>query len=364
MIYTYDIKVPLIYNHFDINSKSADSELRFNLEKSIELKTETRCTTQFSENCSDKWIFNDTTAIKIYCTYNEDKQKFSEPVPDPFITCEITNLLAADEKSALQEIECILDKLSKELSFIFNRQNHNRHLYQPRVEPDWMKFKIKSQEYEPYVKKYSELKKSDTELIFFKDTMRIRDSVHITGTLHISPNEIQTENFFRKNTPEFDFIFNEYYLALGTENMKSKFFHLFVIIEFCEREYKQHNKSTALLSEDEIKELMTIFKNHTVFQNKENLLSRINGTLTEATDIGRAQKLLNILEWMGIKSYRRFGEEKSVNKKLLQNLIDLRNKTFHSGLTTVSNDISQYGESVEVLFYIDEMIIDFMRNKH
>lgn len=83
-----------------------------------------------------------------------------------------------------------------------------------------------------------------------------------------------------------EFLINEYHSALGAENIKSKFLQVFSIIEFCEEEYEEHNGSRRLLSDEEVDMV-------------------IAGT------------------------EKQFGSNKAIDKKLLADIIKLRNKSFH-----------------------------------
>ena len=45
----------------------------------------------------------------------------------------------------------------------------------------------------------------------------------------------------------YEFLMNEYYIALGQEDAKSKFFPLFSIIEYIEHRYEQYNGAETAL---------------------------------------------------------------------------------------------------------------------
>lgn len=360
MLYTYNIKIPLIYNKFSIDD--LDSEFRFNLDRVVEEKLKINYTVQDIPEYKDELTFDDEMTIKIYCTYGNEKDNPSNVTPDPFITCLINGIIADDEQFALQIAEKYINSICRELSLVLNRRNANRHLYQPRIEADWRKTVINRDEYAPYLKKYSELVKENNKAFHLTDRIQIRATMCLTIILRVPSDEIKIVKWLNNDNLDIDFVCNEYYLALGSENIKSKFFHLFTIIEFCEREYKGHNKSKPLISNKDIENIIDYLKENINFSNKENLLSRINKSLIDATDIGRAQKLLNILEWMGIKSYKKYKEEIFIDKRLIQSLIDLRNKTFHGAIKEKLENINEYKNAVGSLFYIDEMIIDFMKN--
>lgn len=152
----------------------------------------------------------------------------------------------------------------------------------------------------------------------------------------------------------------EYYLALETENIKSKFFYLFSIIEFCEKEYEDYNGSSRILSDDEVDTFIARARGLIDAENWDQVKSFLKGKLIKIYDIGRVRKLENILRWMGIEKYKYFGADNAVNKELLSSIIKLRNKSFH-GTKEKSEDVEgKYANAVEELLYIDEKILDFV----
>jgi hypothetical protein len=159
---------------------------------------------------------------------------------------------------------------------------------------------------------------------------------------------------------------NEFYSALGAETVKSKFFHLFSMIEFCEREYKEHNGADALLDKQSVEKIIDCLKEQdTLKELPENsksgeILSRIKKSLIDATDIGRSKKLLNILKWMEIDSFRHCDETIAVDEKLVQGLANLRNKSFH-GNAEDENAEKEYRDAVVKLMYICEGVLNFVK---
>lgn len=88
--------------------------------------------------------------------------------------------------------------------------------------------------------------------IHLENHIYIQDSAYCIVKTKIPSAEINIGEWLSKKDEVAEFLMNEYYSALGTENVKSKFFHLFAIIEFCEKEYRDHNGSSNLLSDDEM----------------------------------------------------------------------------------------------------------------
>ena len=147
-------------------------------------------------------------------------------------------------------------------------------------------------------------------------------SRYLTARTTIPPTEINIGEWFSKENEVVEFLMNEYYSALGTENIKSKFFHLFTIIEFCEKEYEDYNGASRLLSDDEVSVLIAKIKGLIDATKRERITSSLKDKLIRLNDTGREGKLENILKWMGIEKYNHFGVEKAVDKKcylILQN---------------------------------------------
>ena len=153
---------------------------------------------------------------------------------------------------------------------------------------------------------------------------------------------------------------NEYHSALGTENIKSKFFHLFSIIEFCEKEYDEYNGSSRFLSDVEVNMIIEGVQNQIDVTKRAKIVSILKNDLVKVKDIGRVEKLENILKWMGIAKYRRFGSDIPIDKKLLSDLTKLRNKSFHGTKENAMDVEKKYADAVEVLLYIGEKILDFL----
>ena len=63
---------------------------------------------------------------------------------------------------------------------------------------------------------------------------------------------------------------------------------------------------------------------------------------------------------MGIETYRQFGSDKPIDKKLLSELTKLRNKSFHGTKENAADTEKKYADAVEVLLYIGEKILDFL----
>ena len=127
------------------------------------------------------------------------------------------------------------------------------------------------------------------------------------------------------------FLSEEYFIALGSENVTRKFFHLFAIIEFIEKEYVEFAGANKLLSIENVDEILQEIKGklHSEADKSKQIMSTLKGNLSRMTDIGRAQKLANILNRLKICNLKECGNEVAIDKRSMQKLIDLRNHYFH-----------------------------------
>lgn len=362
MIYEFNIKVPLTYNKFAILSNNPDTEHCYVFEGCYEEIFEEVFKTYEIPEYSDGYEFKNT--IKITLQENiVDNAKNLQMKEAPRLICEINGLLVDDDKVAKVFAENIVNKICKRLSLIFIKYNHNRHLSQPRVEPVWREASYDYNKYNPFIEMKYKTKgnfEGDNNIIYLDDYLSLRVGIYCVTRTTIPSHEIRLGEWLKNLDDDLEFLVNEYYSALGTENIKSKFFHLFSMIEFCEMKYRKYNGSCRLLSDEEVDAIIAGVENYVDKNNKEKVLSILKSNLLKASDIGRARKLENILKWMGVEKVKQNGIEKMIDKELLDKLIELRNKSFHGTKEKTDDAIKRYATAVESLLYINEMILEFM----
>lgn len=369
MIFKYDIKIPLTYNRFAIRSNNPDSELRYEIDQLCEEEFKIIFRTYEVPSYGDGYDFEDVVKVRLYKTDTNNGQTGNIRQKDVSeLMCEINGMLVDDEIYARKFSEDIIDRICKRLSLVFIKHNDNRHLYQPRVEAMWSKAVFNRCEYVPFVAaKHKALEKIDgnNKTIHLEDHISFHESMYCISKTSISCDEIKIREWLSKEDDVVEFLMNEYHSALGTENIKSKFFHLFAIIEFCEKEYEKHNGSSRLLSDEEVDMVIEKMEKQIDAKNRERIISILKNDLMKANDIGRVRKLENILKWMGIEEYKQFGSDKAIDKKLLDGIIKLRNKSFHGTKENAGDVEKKYADAVEILLYIDEKILDFlMKSPH
>lgn len=364
MLFKYNITIPLTYNRFAIQSNDPDSELRYEIEHLCEEEFKVVFRTYEIPGYVDGYDFKDIVKVRLYKTDTDNGQTDNIQQKDDFnLICEINGMLVDDDIYARKFSEDIVDRICKRLSLVFIKHNGNRHLYQPRVEARWSKTVFNRCEYAPFIDaKCKALEEIDgyNKTLHLEEHIYFHDSVYCISRTSIPSDEIKIREWLSKENDAVEFLINEYYSALGTENIKSKFFHLFAIIEFCEKEYEEHNGSSRIFSDEEVDMVIAGLEKQIDAKNRKGIISILKNNLMKANDMGRVGKLGNILKWMGIEKYKRFGQDKAIDKKLLNDITTLRNKSFHGTKENAVEVERKYADAVEILLYIDEKILDFL----
>ena len=347
MLFKFSVQIPLIYNYYALYDAIPDSEFRVEYDAPLQWTVE-------KQIAAEGMVFPHQISIQVKNVYS-DRSK--SQMPDARLECSVSGVVAENKEQALNLLSGYINRLCKRLTFDFNMHNCNRHLYQPRVEADWGSAKWSKVQYQVYLDWLH-----DRE----DDTMQIPNylygecSVYSTSCVKIKTQELDAQSWLRSLGEVQGFLMDEYYAALGSETVKSKFFHLFAIIEFVEHNYKQYQGTEEWFTHEELERLEQSLD--AVWKEKECSFSKaqknklreiLMSKVAEATKIGRAGKLLNILNQMGIYELKIMHETVAIDKKKLQQLIDLRNKTFHGE----ENEIGEYKKGVEFLLYLCEAII-------
>lgn len=359
VIFRYNITIPLTYNRYTIGTNYPEAEIRYKIEQPCEGKIDIVVTTYEIPGFPNGCEFKDVVKVVIKSSEKDnDQQKY-----DPDLICEIQGMLVDDEIYAREYAEVIMDKICKKLSITLIKYNDNRYLYQPKVEPLWSKAIFDRSEYTPFVEekqKAQEKMDENEKTIYLEDHVYMRDSMKCMSIITLSPKDIKINKWLSKEDDVVNFLTNQYYLALGSENIKSKFFHLFAIIEFCEKEYVEYNGASRLLTDDEVEKITGELEKQLDAKKREKIISALKSDLMKLNDIGRVGKLQNILKWMKIEKYGQVGYKKEIDRRLLAEITTLRNKSFHGTKENVAEAEEKYAAAVEILLYIDEMILDFV----
>lgn len=351
MIFSYDIKIPLSYNRYSVNEANPDREIRYELESTNYELIKVQFITYEIPGCTEGYPFNDTVVISLSQTGNQD------------FLCEIKGMLVDDEIYAKKFAEKIIDRICKRMSLLLCKSNADRHSFQPRIEAVWSDAIFNRCEYQPFIetrRKALETTDENNREMHIEDHLYMRDSVFISIHQKILNGQIRIKEWLFHKNEVVEFLLNEYYCALGTEKIKSKFFHLFSIIEFCEREFEEQNGASRLLDDTAVQSIINNIVFSDELKDKDKIKSMLTSNLKKANDIGRTLKLLNILKWMGITTVNQVGRDIPIDKNILDVIIKLRNKSFHGSTEDIAETENAYSDAVTKLFYIDEQILDYV----
>lgn len=285
--------------------------------------------------------------------YGNDKVQFEFYSQDSINYCTISGTTSMSEKNLINWLKPIVSDYCIVISYAFIRKNGDLTCFQPRVEADWENKNVEAHQIaNPNV--LVEKNQSADSLFDFGTLGMIQfdEKVSITLTTLITPEEIDSTCM---RSEAFSFIAHELYTALGTENIRSKYFHLYAIIEYCEDKYKDMNGSIKLFSLEEKKKIQEFFTKN--FEDGEYKYNRINETIDHTTNKGRSQKLLNILNAMNIREIALHGKNLPLDTTMLKRLSNLRGKLFHG------NDVndSELVEPISILFGVAIGILDYIK---
>ena len=302
----------------------------------FELYSDSKTVSELYEIKGEYSIQNKYDALRVYTI---DKTTF----------CEIS-LFANNEAEARAIAKTKVNILCNELSLLFNCKNENLHSHQPRIEADWTKVQIEISETKSIRSKQGE---ADAFEISGIDPVEFADSVSLMLCTEISADSINLK--WHENETML-FLMEELYIALGTENEKSKYMHLYSIVEFCEEheELKKHSNAKKVFFKNDGKRIREFAQRELNKSDQE--VAKID--LGRIYNLDRAQIQMNILKWMGITQYSYKGKNYKIDNVFFDRLRKTRNAIAH-GRNTESRLVK---ELVSKLLDITIQIIIFLRN--
>lgn len=365
ILYKYKLNIPLKYNAYEINSPDKESEQVWKLQKPIEWEETYHVCAKLPFEGEDLF---EKDEVVFYCLSSGVSPE-NEEKPDSYFLLQVGNVVAFCKEEAYGRILRDVHNVCRALSIMMNTHNVNIHSFQSQVAIAYDEIEWQEEEYEDYRNLAEEpdlhyVDENGVEHIVVKLHSRIRVDCFSFITLYgtLPPKEFMT--YMRAGADaERDFVLEEYYLALGTENITSKFFHLFSIIEYVERKYSDLSGAVLLLETAELEQILQQLQNCVKISSKktQRVLSRVRDSLSVMTDIGREKKLVNILHAMDIDKITDCATPFTVDESHIKELTALRNKQFHGG---VSRHNSYKYISIELavtrLFYICNGIIKYI----
>lgn len=339
MLYQYDVTLPLIYARDALNSLEKDHHMQMGLDQDI----------QFEVPVSGLWensgldVQQSPWQITISCGQDPD----IDDLPDHKFLFHISHLTAHSKTEARRLMEPVLFQSCRALSMMLHKSNANRHLFQPRVEPEYEASKWKETPYP---------QKDDAA-----HAVRIVVDASCELTIYGKLASADFKRYYQTKNAACEYVFNEFYLALGQENFRSKFFHLFSVIEFIEREYAFLAGAEPLFEKEERQQVKKALKNILDNRQKQNRLeTMVLQCIGKATDIGRDQKLVNILQGMNIREFHICDRAVRIDNDLIGKLRKKRNTAFHGAEETEEKNGISDQEAVTCLMYICPEIIEFI----
>lgn len=347
MLYSFEVEIPIIYNSHEINYTKPEYGDKYKIERIIKDFVLVPCT---FHDIHDNIDYSVDERIGIIMDEGRDKD---------FCVCLLSGIIADNHRKAGRIANAVIYNICRGLTFLINKKNSNKHIFQPRLEADWENATWKHRGFDA-----DGLVNCDKglveRLIRASDGMTIIDSVFISSETIISADEITIKKWEDESNEDIRFLLDEYYIAMGTENIKSKFFHLFSIIEFCENRFAEKNNSQKVLSPIEVKAIKNSIIDVVSLEKKGKVVDAVSKRLIELTDMGREEKLLNILHWMNINTISLKGLEYELTKDMLKEFTVLRGKSYHGAVESGKKKEEDYKQAIEKLFIIDEKIIDYL----
>jgi len=241
MLYVYSVLVQLVYNQYQVGSVRPVMDIIYEFEGEAVITGD--CTISLPEDGLGVETLSNEIIVRIVPLKTNDKSKVA--------TLTVSGLVARSEKEAAAKMQPIVEGICKRITFHINKTNVNKHAFQPRIDPLWKEAKWDCKLFSKYVEVLKSLKDGRGERI-----CNLVDSCHITFGQVIKLEEICWGEGLLGEPDDLSYLYDEYYYSFGTENLRSKFFHLFVIIEYCEEHYKSHNGSKPYFLHSEIEELV------------------------------------------------------------------------------------------------------------
>lgn len=362
----FSVDIILRYNSGDLYAtREESSEFRMGLKREICWKKAYSISEQLEEHPQQKLICQEELRFCLKCNWKDEKKT----IPQNYFCLKIENIIAHNQHEAWDKVENSIQDVCKILSIQINMHNCNKRNYQPRVQWDKDSINWSETAYEAYEALLDRLEEPEEYIdengrkcICLKSNVGIEMKVTTSYTLvgYLDENEfVQLMNL--EGDEKLSFLIEEYFIALGSEKMTSKFFHLFAIIEFTEKEYVEFSGAEKLLSGTEIDNVIESIKKELNLpaDKSKQILSTLKGNLSKMTDIGRAQKLANMLNDLNIPDIQVGGETIIINKENMQDLITLRNRYFHGDTSKEKKKLIKIDVAVAELLEICLGIIQY-----
>lgn len=258
----------------------------------------------------------------------------------------IKSIYAHKDECAVSKAYDIVDKYSKVLSYVVQSQNSNVYQFHIKFIYDRkdLKFSKRNHKVSPKFNEFEEKEdpkgSNQVKLIDAFDTLNMRDSLHIGISQTFQIEEVKKLSDDIGDNKDLWFLMECYYHALGLSDYKSKYFNLFIIIEFIEKNVFHKTVEDKVYQKDQVENIMSNIKltlegNTNNKQQLVQIQSRLKQVIESITTKGRSDKLYHILQdTLKISKTKILMQEIEVDKELVTKLIKMRNGLFHAKVLT------------------------------
>lgn len=271
----------------------------------------------------------------------------------------IYGLKSASRDEAIAVAKGIYDSLCKSLSLSIQTNNYDVREYQPNIYFHNSDIYIIREKLEdlPIVKNING-KNSD---IFLTEHINMRDGIHsLQISCELLTDNIESFYYATSGGADKEFYIDTIYRALQSNNIESKYFALFTIIEKIETKYSYDNKLFLKIFDDNqqnsFKDKIDLFLKDVGLSENSILQTRgrFFDIIKKATLLNRAEKLCIILHKIynidritkGLINYETRYYQKSKNGDIckIEQFINARNMLFHGGAI----EQEQYNKMVQL----------------
>ncbi|RJE82782.1 hypothetical protein D3P07_26070 [Paenibacillus sp. 1011MAR3C5] len=350
-MFKYNIQVPLEYFRFSLlGNHNMSGELKILLEDSV----------------------LDTLDLIIKKGDFESQEKFLVTISQEEHVLSISSFYADNETYALDMANNMVNKYVQILSYVIQSQNSNSLQFQIKFTYNQQNIKVTESKYSKYEQfVFNDSKREEDHNVYMEvyDSLRIKDSVHMIAASTFRVNDVS--QILGKIGMDVDlwFLMDCYYHSLGLIDSKSKYFNLFVIIEYIEKNIFHESVDSKIYKDNQIIDLMdsiseAVSRNTTTKDHRDRIQSRIKQIFESATDKGRIDKLYSILtESLAITDINYGLDKIELSKELVAKFIKTRNGLFHAKILTEEEKQGLGTLSYKLLLLSESVLKELIKRK-
>lgn len=313
MTYEYSATFYIDYYRYDIHGMDKSSSMVFKLQEPIKLRLdESLCKKEYNISQAIEIIIDNADDIN-----TDDRYKVS-----------ISFIDAEDKRDARNKAASVAEYICGSMDLFLAINNHNAHNYQPKTFFEKSEIELK----EEYTRKTE-----DSGVVSFASSIEV--GLQTTLFFTITTDDF-SKYYYAYLNDEPRMLIDTYRKALGIKDVESKYFNLFTIIEYIESRYRCYNQEQLLFTKDERKQILASIQDW-VYNRNENVRSSLHQCLSRLTDINRAEKLKNILNYLGILDKKEGIYPYEVTKEQMQEFINQRNSLYHASDSVASGHLEK-----------------------